>query len=565
MVKLTFKSAGGASSPPPSAPAPAAERPAPERTATGSVKLSFKSKTTSASTPTTEHLPVLEAGTASAEPKPKRKYVKKIKTEVDGEAPDAVPKPAKKRARKDTETDDGAGPAAKRQTKPSDRVGSITLKIPPTQPKIKIAGSAGTPSSNLKLSFGQKKAAQSATTPRLKVKALGKKPIRPIGVGYDSEDEEAEDDPAIESQFILRMQPGDDCDYLRAAIADSAVKHKSEDKHIKGPQVWFRFFDKEGRRGVVSVRGNLYATTLLDLPCIIEGMKSWDKKGWFKTADICQMLLVLGRVKTDEEAKHFPLPREVDQNNWQYPHGLTPPMHWVRKRRFRKRLNVRTIERVENDVEDLNRKDKECIDEGGTVSFEYVDPEEELVDDAEDVMDGDEYQTGDQEEFQYADMEVDSNAPVDDGEEEGDDEFTRMMEEAMAAGEDHEEAGPQPTINGQPLHMSPDSLQPPETVSTPASGGATSATEGESQDEGGEESDEDEVDDEDDDARAEREERAQQMEEIDDLKKEIGELEVRRNKLANPLLKGRVTKEIESVRRDLKLKMSSLGMPTEEE
>lgn len=361
------------------------------------------------------------------------------------------------------------------------------------------------------------------------------------------------------------MQPGDDCDYLRAAIADSAVKHKSEDKHIKGPQVWFRFFDKEGRRGVVSVRGNLYATTLLDLPCIIEGMKSWDKKGWFKTADICQMLLVLGRVKTDEEAKHFPLPREVDQNNWQYPHGLTPPMHWVRKRRFRKRLNVRTIERVENDVEDLNRKDKECIDEGGTVSFEYVDPEEELVDDAEDVMDGDEYQTGDQEEFQYADMEVDSNAPVDDGEEEGDDEFTRMMEEAMAAGEDHEEAGPQPTINGQPLHMSPDSLQPPETVSTPASGGATSATEGESQDEGGEESDEDEVDDEDDDARAEREERAQQMEEIDDLKKEIGELEVRRNKLANPLLKGRVTKEIESVRRDLKLKMSSLGMPTEEE
>lgn len=564
MVKISFKSAGGASSPPPSAPTPAPERPAPERTATGSVKLSFKPKTTPASTLITEHPPIPVAGPASAEPKQKRKYVKKIKTEADGDAPEAAPKPAKKRARKDSEAADGAGPAAKRQTKPSDRVGNITLKIPPVAPpRIKIPG--GTQSSALKLSFGQKKAAQSATTPRLKVKALGKKPMRPIGVGYDSEDEEAEDDPAIESQFILRMEPGDDCEYLRKAIGDSAIKHKSEDKHILGPQVWFRFFDKEGRRGVVSVRHNLYATTLLDLPCIIEGMKSWDKKGWFKTADICQMLLVLGRVKTDEEAKHFPLPREIDQNNWQYPHGLTPPMHWVRKRRFRKRLNVRTIERVENDVEELNRKDKECVDEGGTISFEYVDPEEELVDDAEDVMDGYEYQTGDQEEFQYADMDVDSNAPVDDGEEEGDDDFTRMMEEAMAAGDDHEEAGPQPTIKGQPTHMSPDSLQPPETVSTPASGGATSATEGESQDEGGEESDEDEVDDEDDDAKAEREERAQQMEEIDDLKKEIGELEVRRNKLANVLLKGRVTKEIESLQRDLKLKMSSLGMATEEE
>ncbi|QDS68327.1 hypothetical protein FKW77_010693 [Venturia effusa] len=563
MVKLTFKTAGGASSPPPSAPSPSAEKPAPERTATGSVKLSFKPKTTPASTPITEHPPTLEPPVAPAEPKPKRKYVKKVKTEVNGDAPEAAPKPAKKRARKDTETEDGAGPAAKRQTKPSDRVGSITLKIPPAPPKIKTTGV--TPSSALKLSFSQRKAAQSATTPRLKVKALGKKPIRPIGVGYDSEDEEAEDDPAIESQFILRMEPGEDCEYLREAIADSAVKHKSEDKHIKGPQVWFRFFDKEGRRGVVSVRNNLYATTLLDLPCIIEGMKSWDKKGWFKTADICQMLLVLGRVKTDEEAKHYPLPREVDQNNWQYPHGLTPPMHWVRKRRFRKRLNVRTIERVENDVEELNRKDKDCIDEGGTVSYEYVDPEEELVEDAEDVMDGYEYQAGDQEEDQYADMDVDSNTPVDNGEEEADDEFTRMMEAAMEAPDDHEETGSQPIINGQPLHTSPDSLQPPDTVSTPASGGATSATEGESQDEGGEESDEDEVDDEDDDARAEREERAQQMEEIDDLKKEIGELEVRRNKLANPLLKGRVTKEIESLQRDLKLKMSSLGMSTEEE
>jgi TATA-binding protein-associated factor Taf7 len=33
----------------------------------------------------------------------------------------------------------------------------------------------------------------------------------------------------------------------------------------------------------------------VDLPCIVEGMKSWDRRGWYKSADICQMLLVLGR------------------------------------------------------------------------------------------------------------------------------------------------------------------------------------------------------------------------------------------------------------------------------
>jgi transcription initiation factor TFIID subunit 7 len=552
MVKISFKPAGGASSPPP----------APERSAP--VKLSFKPKTPS-STPTTEHPPILEAP-ASAEPKQKRKYVKKLKVDPDGEAPDAALKPAKKRVRKDDEAEDGVGSTAKRQPKQSQRAGSITLKIPPSAPpRIKIPGT--TPSSALKLSFGNKKAAPLVTTPRLKVKALGKKPTRPIGVGYDSEDEEAEDDPAIESQFILRMQPGEDCDYLRKAIADSAVKHKSEDKHIMGPNVWFRFFDKEGRRGVVSVRGHLYATTLLDLPCIIEGMKSWDKKGWFKTADICQMLLVLGRVKDEEEAKRFPLPREVDQHNWQYPHGLTPPMHWVRKRRFRKRLNVRTIERVENDVEELLRKDKECKDENGTISFDWIDPEEEYIDDAEEVINGYEYQGGDQDEDDQdgdGDMDVDSNTLINlDGEEEGDDEFTRMMEEALAAGDDPAEATAEAITSGV-IHKSPDGLHPPESAFTPASGGTISATEGESQDEGGE-SDEDEGDDEDEDAKAERQARQQQIEEIDDLKKEIAELEARRAKLGNPLLKGRVTKEIEVLQRDLNLKLSSLGMPTEED
>jgi len=334
---------------------------------------------------------------------------------------------------------------------------------------------------------------------------------------------------------------------------------------------------------MVNVRGNLYAASLLDLPCIIEGMKSWDKKQWFKSADICQMLLVLGRVKNEEEAKKFPLPREIDQVNWQYPHGLTPPMHWVRKRRFRKRVNIKTIERVEADVEELLKKDKEFKDDAGMVTYEWVDPEAEFPegDMTDGYYDGD-VQYGDGEENDGDDMnpeadadaEVDPNAYVED-EDEADDEFAKMMEEALAAGEVEEDAvettGETPidtaveTLGRGLLHASPDGLVPPEAALTPASGGTTSVTEGDSQDEGGSDEDEDDGDDEDEEAKAERQERQQQLEEIEDLKQEIAQAEARKAKQTNGLLRQKITREIQAMEADLQLKRASLGMNGEED
>lgn len=38
---------------------------------------------------------------------------------------------------------------------------------------------------------------------------------------------------------------------------------------------------------------------------------------------------------------------------YNYPHGLTPPLKHVRKRRFRKKLSKRAIEEVEREVERL--------------------------------------------------------------------------------------------------------------------------------------------------------------------------------------------------------------------
>lgn len=61
-----------------------------------------------------------------------------------------------------------------------------------------------------------------------------------------------------------------------------------------------------------------------------------------------------------------------------YPHGLTPPLRHVRKRRFRKRLNKRTIENVEKAVERLLAEDA-AADE---VKYEVVDDARDLSDDS---------------------------------------------------------------------------------------------------------------------------------------------------------------------------------------
>lgn len=122
-------------------------------------------------------------------------------------------------------------------------------------------------------------------TPKLKLKTNGvprprKRHFEP-GLGYDSEASDREDDPAIEEQFILRMAPGDDCEYLRQVIEERKLDTTTD--------VFVKF--KDQRKAVVGVRGNLYAALLVDLPCIVESSKSLDKKHIFKTADICQVLI----------------------------------------------------------------------------------------------------------------------------------------------------------------------------------------------------------------------------------------------------------------------------------
>lgn len=68
-------------------------------------------------------------------------------------------------------------------------------------------------------------------------------------------------------------------------------------------------------------------------------------------------MLVVDRQVPNESA--IP-PATGNPDEYVFPHGVTPPLRHVRKRRFRKRMSRRAIEVVEEQVEELLRKDAEA-------------------------------------------------------------------------------------------------------------------------------------------------------------------------------------------------------------
>ncbi|KAL8772266.1 MAG: hypothetical protein Q9209_002478 [Squamulea sp. 1 TL-2023] len=428
----------------------------------------------------------------------------------------------------------------------------------------------------------------------IRTKFKGKIPDRPIGVGYDSGSSDVENDPALEEEFILRMEPGEDCDYLRWAIAE----RKWGPAHEGGVDVRMQFLVQDGRRAIISIRKNLYAACLVDLPCIVEGMKSWDKKSWFKTADICQMLLVLGSIKNESDAMNYPLPKEIDPKTWQYAHGLTPPMRYARKRRFRKRISNRNIEAVEEEVERLLALDAECIAANGSVHREVVDPDrltqdqqdqdardqaQDRADYGEDDAEGeDEDAEGDEddEDEDADDEDIENNfEPIEDNEG-PESEAARQaaedaaLEAAMAKAMEEDEddaAAPETSADAQPqanrLAATPDSaaatppqplISSPETQSaaTPAAAADTPAVDSgddaSSLDEDAEELDEAEIE--------KQQERERQWAEVNDLKTTIANQEAKAKAQPNAILKSKILSGVKTLRRDLEVKLAALGV-----
>lgn len=505
-------------------------------------KIKLKFGSSSVSTPATDS-PITTAPPIDT-PKPKRKYTKKPKPDATGdEIFQLKTKTAKKRPLDDEDDDDDDETAGKKLKK------SVTIKLG-HKPSI--------PVDTAKPQF--LKLRTKSQTLKIKSKApLGQPPPRFPGHGYDSEADDVEVDPAIEHQFVIRMMPGEDCEYLRQAIADRTIGTKEHSKDVS-----LHFFDKEGRRAAVNIRGNQYAAVLVDLPCIIESHKSWDKKSFFKVADIHQMLIVTKRIKSQEEAKNADLPEGVDRINWQFPHGLTPPLYHVRQRRFRKRVSNRTIEAVEEEVNRLCKLDEDALE----TSAEIINPGQE--NDSEDAEGEDDDDVPIQTTIEMDEDENDSDnyEAVPEEEEYDDEDLEMMINNAMNADADMTADG-ESVLPGTEMQASPDTLldtETPDVLTTDETPAAPSATEEESADE--EESDEDEEDEEDEldeEEKARREELAQMEEEIADIRSEIATVDKQIKAVPNRLLRMKFEEKKSKLRRDLKLKLTSIGQSIEDE
>ncbi|KAF2186814.1 hypothetical protein K469DRAFT_705329, partial [Zopfia rhizophila CBS 207.26] len=523
------------------APAPTSDAP------TSGPKLKFKPFSKPSTAPSDAPT---EPQSAEA-PKPKRKYTKKPKNdENDNPLPTAPKAPPKTKKRAREENGEDGSPAAKRKPKPTAKSQAMVHNDDDDEHIATRAPRQGIQrTQSMKLSF--KKAIQGKGPQSIRLKGShGRPPPRPPGVGYDSEAEDAEVDPALESQFILRMQPGPDCDALRKSIEEKTVGKTTSQG---GPGVHFRFFDREGRRAMVKINDRYYAACMVDLPCVIESMKSWNKKDWVKTADVCQMLLVLGSVKNEDEARIYPLPREVDANTHQYPHGLTPPMHYARRRRFRPRVSYRRIEEVEETVDSLLEDDRSAIEAGGQSEYQVIDA---------DKLDSEDESTESESENEMAEApafaEGETPAAMEMEEEDDEDEMAKMMEAELLASDDlFREPEPEPetpaTSHDVAMHVLGETAVP-TTENTP---GSTSNQDTESADDDDDDGDSDE--DVDDDALAAQQELAQQREDIATIEKEIETAWQQYHAHANVLFKRRQKAKIDSLTNDLKIKKAALG------
>lgn len=457
-------------------------------------------------------------------PTPSAPVEKPQKTKA-GRTPKITPKLAESKKRgKDESESDNEHSAIDVSARPSKK-----LKIAPRNTKIAPSPSLQTP----------------AAFTAIKIKSKGLPPKRPLGQGYDSEASDREEDPAIEEDFILRMMPGDDCDYLRSAIAEKKIGVPVSQG---GADIHLRFYHAEGRRASVSIRGNPYAATLVDLPCIVEGMKSWDKRGWWKSADICQMLWVYATLDYEEEARTCPLPDEINDETFHYPHGLTPPMHYARKRRFRKRISRTAIEKVEAAVERLLAADAAAL----STRYEMIDPVKSTngftpESGPEGPYSEDEDAEGDFEDSGYFNTQH-SGAPEQEQEQEEDngDDLQELLDAEMAGSM---AATPSSAVAGTPLM---------------ANGGDNSvlAAAAEEEEDSGDESVED--DDDDEEGGNDSAEKAR-LEQIQGLKEDIAEMEQKIDEATkqlavqqNKLLRTRIENSIRNMKTELQLKISAL-------
>lgn len=183
------------------------------------------------------------------------------------------------------------------------------------------------------------------------------------------EDKKPRDDAPVEleNQFILRLPPTPAA-ALKAAVR-SGVMNLEDRLAIQ--------LEADMRHATVQFDKWSLPAKLYDLPAIIESCKTLDKKIFYKTADICQIMICHegDSPKSDEEVSPKKKDKDAKDKRYMLPHGITPPLKNVRKRRFRKTLKKKYVDLpdVEKEVKRLLRTDTEAIN----VRYEIVSADDE--------------------------------------------------------------------------------------------------------------------------------------------------------------------------------------------
>jgi len=105
-------------------------------------------------------------------------------------------------------------------------------------------------------------------------------------IGGERKAEEADDLPEItdnmlEDQYVLRLPPA-----LAQRIREDIAKAK-EGKEVTS-EVFFSIAE-DCRKASFSYNGEVYPATLVDLPCVLEAQKTYDKRFYYKAGDIGQV------------------------------------------------------------------------------------------------------------------------------------------------------------------------------------------------------------------------------------------------------------------------------------
>ncbi|XP_026500788.1 transcription initiation factor TFIID subunit 7-like [Vanessa tameamea] len=175
----------------------------------------------------------------------------------------------------------------------------------------------------------------------------------------------------LESQFILRL-PEEPSKALRELL-----KTGDNIKNRLTIQI-----ENDMRHGEVRFDHWLMHAKIFDLPTITESLKTIDNKSFYKTADICQMMICKEEADQTPSEEESPTknkkkdPYKVDKK-FLWPHGITPPTKNVRKRRFRKTLKKKYVEapEIEKEVKRLLRTDNEAV----SVTWEVIKEDDEQL------------------------------------------------------------------------------------------------------------------------------------------------------------------------------------------